>query len=107
MPEPVLPVERADGVATLTLNRPQALNALSRELRDRLRAAFVDLPRADDVDVLILAGAGRAFCAGLDLKELGAESSRQGEIASAIGGGEEGLLDVIARCYFQESMDQC
>jgi len=102
MPEPVLLVDRADGVAIITLNRSQALNALSRELRNRLRAAFVDLPRVADVDVLILTGAGRAFCAGLDLKELGGESSRQGEIASAIVGGEEGLLDVMARRCVKE-----
>src|SRR5215468_2895484 len=98
MPEPVLLIDRADGVATLTLNRPQALNALTRELRRSLRAAFADLPRAGDVDVLILTGAGRAFCAGLDLKELGGETSSQGEIASAIGGGEDSLLDAMARC---------
>ncbi len=97
MPEPVLLIDRADGVATLTLNRPQALNALSRELRRNLRDAFADLPRAGDVDVLILTGAGRAFCAGLDLKELGGETSSQGEIASAIG-GEDSLLDVMGRC---------
>jgi enoyl-CoA hydratase len=98
MSEPVLLVEVVDGVATLTLNRPQALNALSRELRQSLRDAFVNLPRAGDVDVLVLTGAGRAFCAGLDLKELGGETSSQGEIASAVGGGEESLLHVMARC---------
>src|SRR5215468_1910712 len=96
MPEPVLLIDRADGVATLTLNRPQALNALSRELRRSLRDAFTDLPRAGDVDVLILTGAGRAFCAGLDLKELGGETSSEGEIASATGGFELALgCDVL------------
>ena len=98
MPEPVLLIDGADGVATLTLNRPQALNALSRELRRSLRDAFTDLPRAGDVDVLILTGAGRAFCAGLDLKELGGETSSHGEIASAIGGGDDSLLDTMVRC---------
>src|SRR5215468_3301404 len=98
MPEPVLLIDRADGVATLTLNRPQALNALSRELRRSLRDAFTDLPRAGDVDVLILTGAGRAFCAGLDLKELGGEMSSAGEIGGAVSGEAEGLLDAMARC---------
>lgn len=98
MSEPVLLVERADGVATLTLNRPRALNALSRELRHRLRDALIELPQSGDVDVLILTGAGRAFCAGLDLKELGGETSSQGAITAAVGGGDESLLDTMARC---------
>jgi enoyl-CoA hydratase len=98
MSDPVLLVDRADGVAVLTLNRPRALNALSRELRHRLRAAFLELPRDGDVDVLIVTGAGRAFCAGLDLKELGGEASSQSEIAGAIGGGDESLLDAMAAC---------
>src|SRR5215475_13430207 len=98
MSEPVLLVEVVDGVAALTLNRPQALNALSRELRQSLRDAFVDMPRAGDVDVLILTGAGRAFCAGLDLKELGGETASDGEIAAVVGSGDESLLDTMARC---------
>jgi enoyl-CoA hydratase len=98
MGDPVLLIDRADGVATLTLNRPQALNALSRELRRRLREAFVEVPRAGDVDVLIVTGAGRAFCAGLDLKELGGETPGDGEIAAVVGGGDESLLDTMARC---------
>jgi enoyl-CoA hydratase len=98
MADPVLLVDRADGVATLTLNRPQALNALSRELRARLRDAFVELPRAGDVDVLILTGAGRAFCAGLDLKELGGETSSGSEIGPAVGAGGDGLLETMGRC---------
>ncbi len=97
MPDPVLLIERADGVATLTLNRPAALNALSRALRHALREAFVALPRAGDVDVLILTGAGRAFCAGLDLKELGGETSGEGDVAATVG-ADESLLDTMARC---------
>jgi enoyl-CoA hydratase len=98
MPDPVLLIDRSDGVATLTLNRPRALNALSRELRHLLRQAFVELPRRGDVDVLILTGSGRAFCAGLDLKELGGETASEGDIAATVGGGEESLLDTMARC---------
>ena len=58
-------------VATITLNRPQARNALSRELRRRFFAALRDAQADDDVDVVILTGADPVFCAGLDLKELG------------------------------------
>ncbi len=69
--EPVLQLERVGAIATLTLNRPRSLNALSRELRARLAEAFVELASDDATRVVILTGAGRAFTAGLDLKELG------------------------------------
>jgi enoyl-CoA hydratase/carnithine racemase len=58
------------GYAVLMLNRPQKLNALSMELRGELVAAIEELRRDPAVRVLILTGAGRAFCAGLDLNEL-------------------------------------
>lgn len=71
MAEPVLLVEREGGVATLTLNRPEQMNALSMELRTALADAFAELRRDRETRVVILTGAGRAFCAGLDLKEMG------------------------------------
>jgi enoyl-CoA hydratase len=72
----VLNVERCDGYAVLTLNRPEAMNALSRELRTALARAVRELEADPDIRVLILTGAGdRAFTAGLDLKELGAGAS--------------------------------
>ncbi len=71
MTEPVLLVEVSDTVATITLNRPSARNALNRELRRALPEAIATLDRDPEVDVMILTGAGPAFCAGLDLKELG------------------------------------
>jgi enoyl-CoA hydratase/carnithine racemase len=56
-----------DGVATLTLNRPDKLNAFTAQMRDELIAAF-DLTDADDaVRAVVITGAGRAFCAGADL----------------------------------------
>ena len=64
-------VETHEGIATVTLNRPDAMNALSTALRNELADAFRSLEANDDVAVVILTGAGRAFCAGLDLKELG------------------------------------
>lgn len=67
--------EVADHIATITLNRPEARNALSGALITELRAAVRAAQSDDDVRVLILTGADPAFCAGLDLKELGAGSS--------------------------------
>jgi len=67
----VLLIDTHDRVRTLTLNRPQARNALSTELRNGFFAALRDAEVDDDVDVVILTGADPVFCAGLDLKELG------------------------------------
>ncbi len=78
--ESVLVVERDLGIATVTLNRPNAMNALSRELRAAIADAFVTLAHDVEVRAVILTGAGRAFCAGLDLKELGSG-------AGPVGGG--------------------
>jgi len=69
--EPVLLVDTTDRVRTLTLNRPQARNALSMELRTQFYAALHEAEADDAVDVVILTGADPVFCAGLDLKELG------------------------------------
>lgn len=62
-------VEARDGVCTLTLNRPEARNALSRGLLRELFAALDDAERDDDVAAVVLTGADPAFCAGVDLKE--------------------------------------
>jgi enoyl-CoA hydratase len=64
-------LEVIDRVATVTLNRPDARNALSTELIRALSERVGEADTRDDVDVLILTGADPAFCAGLDLKELG------------------------------------
>ena len=76
----VLLVETADRIRTLTLNRPRVRNALSAELRDRLFAALGDADADPDVDVVILTGADPAFCAGVDLNELGGGADGSGEI---------------------------
>jgi len=67
----VVLLEMAGRVATVTLNRPQARNALSTELIAALTRVVTVVDAADDVDVMILTGADPAFCSGLDLKELG------------------------------------
>ena len=72
MTEPVILVEKTGELAVVTLNRPQAMNALSRELRQAIAETFDALEDDANVRVAILTGAGKAFCAGLDLKELGA-----------------------------------
>ena len=64
------------GVATLTMERPQARNALSMELMNALISAFDDLSKDASTKAVILKGAGPAFCAGHDLKEMRANPSR-------------------------------
>jgi enoyl-CoA hydratase len=71
---PVL-VEVADRVATLTLNRPAARNALNRDLMYALWDATLEAERDPDIDVLVLTGADPAFCAGVDLKEVSGETT--------------------------------
>ena len=71
MTDDVLVVEVADRVATVTMNRPQARNALNRELQRALYQGMLALETDDGVDAVVLTGADPAFCAGLDLKELG------------------------------------
>ena len=89
-------VDTQDGVATLTLNRPLQMNALSRALRGALIDAFAAVSRDPAADVVILTGAGRAFCAGIDLKELGGEGGAQADLAASITGGD--LIEAIAAC---------
>ena len=72
-------VERDDAVAVVTLNRPEAMNALSRGLRAQLAQAMRELDGEEQIRAVVLTGAGtRAFTAGLDLKELGADTSNLG-----------------------------
>jgi len=59
-----------DGVAQLSLNRYEALNALSRELIERLDQALSDLDERDDVHVVVLSSAGKHFCAGADIEDM-------------------------------------
>jgi len=85
-------LEVADGVALVTLNRPEARNALSSELIRTLKALVGEADGRDDVHVLILTGADPAFCAGLDLKELGNDGGplkRAPESGKSRGGASE------------------
>ncbi len=67
----VVLLDVSDRIATITINRPDARNALSSEVLEKIPEAIQRAERDDDVDVLILTGTDPAFTAGLDLKELG------------------------------------
>ncbi|HMN54897.1 MAG TPA: enoyl-CoA hydratase [Sphingopyxis sp.] len=96
MTAPVL-VQRDGPVATVTLNRLEAMNALSRALRAELAAAMRGLAADDSIRAIVLTGAGtRAFTAGLDLKELGADTSNLG--AANAEGADENPVRAIELC---------
>ena len=78
-----LTVEREGHATWLTLNRPKALNALNAAMVTELRDFFAELPDDRETRVVVVRGAGRAFCAGLDLKE--AAGTGDGDSGSAAG----------------------
>ena len=72
-------VEKADKLATVTLNRPDSLNAVNPQLHHELERIWVDLAEDADVNAILLTGAGKAFCAGGDVKGMASRSSGGGE----------------------------
>lgn len=72
----LLRADRADGLTTLTLNRPGQFNSLSEALLSALQKELDAIAADDTVRVVVLAGAGKAFCAGHDLKEMRANHSK-------------------------------
>ncbi|MEM9902563.1 MAG: enoyl-CoA hydratase [Pseudomonadota bacterium] len=91
MAEDVLIREDRSHVAELTLNRPQALNALSDELLAALGETLARLAEDPAIRVVVLRGAGKAFCAGHDLREM--QTGRQAE-----DGGKAYFADLFTRC---------
>ncbi len=77
-------VEQDGYVVTITLNRPERLNAISRDMLNELSAKMVEADKDPDVRCIILTGAGRGFCSGLDLIDT---SDRMDESGSVGGGG--------------------
>jgi len=92
-------IEKADRVLTVTLHRPDKLNAFTTRMRDELIAAFAQADADDEVRVVIVTGAGRAFCAGADLsagRETFDFARRGGEAAERRDGGGRVSLAIYA-----------
>jgi enoyl-CoA hydratase/carnithine racemase len=80
----------ADGIATVTLNRPEKRNAMNQALLAGLSACFDELDRRGEVRVVVVRGAGPAFCAGMDLREMEARGGEAGD-------PEAGVVSVLQR----------
>lgn len=90
----MIELDARDGVAWLRLARPEALNALDRALTGALEAALDRVAAMDEARVLVVAGRGRAFCAGNDIAEMAGLS---GEEAQALATRQAVLMDRFAR----------
>ena len=92
-------VEIRDGVGTITLNRPEVLNAINPVMHVELDDVFVDFSMDDDVNCIVITGAGRAFCAGGDIRgmsnRVSGEPPRQSSIGSGIIGSGSRLINHI------------
>jgi len=73
-----------DGIATLTLNRPEKRNAINSVMMGSLAAHFHDLEQHTDVRVVVLRGAGKVFCSGRDLREMGQQQSAEGAAQTGV-----------------------
>lgn len=93
-------IEKADKLATVTLNRPDSLNAVNNQLHNELERIWIDLAEDDEVNAIVLTGAGRAFCAGGDVKNMasraGSGEGRRRTLVTPAGGRRivENMLDV-------------
>ncbi len=87
----ILEVEHDAAVARLTMNAPERLNALSDEMLEALQTTLDEIANTPSVRVVTLAGRGKAFCAGHDLKQMTA-------LRQAEDGGAAGFKDLFERC---------
>lgn len=92
----VVLTEKKGKVGWITLNRPEALNGINEELADAAVAAFAQMEADSDVNVIVFTGAGKAFCAGGDLKAIMALDSE--EVAQAFVAKAGSITDAIYNC---------
>src|SRR3954462_2043257 len=83
----------ADGIARVTLNRPEKRNALSLELREELAGVLEAQAAGDDVRCVLLTGAGSAFCAGMDVTHFGGDRANKERIVTT----STRLFEIVTR----------
>jgi enoyl-CoA hydratase/carnithine racemase len=89
--EGLLSIERRDGVAVVTLQRPEKRNALSIDLRVELAEAFKSLGEDEDVGCIVLTGAGPAFCSGMDVTQFGGDREHNRRLVETSTGAFEAV----------------
>ncbi|MDD4775274.1 MAG: enoyl-CoA hydratase/isomerase family protein [Syntrophomonas sp.] len=88
-------IETTQGIGWITMNRPEALNALTLEMLDGVREAIVALDQDPAVGVMVVTGTGRAWCTGLDLKALGQIQFKGGAVGPLIDHCGRALIEAI------------
>ena len=98
-------VSAADQVATITLNRPDKLNAWTRTMENEIRAAMTSLANDESVRVIVLTGAGRGFCAGADMDLLNDTQASGGDArpSDTYPGGVDGGLEMPSDFHMRYS----
>ncbi|HEX7364450.1 MAG TPA: enoyl-CoA hydratase/isomerase family protein, partial [Dehalococcoidia bacterium] len=87
--------EKKDGAARITINRPSVMNAITPTLLAEMKAAVRDAGKDDDVKVIVLTGAGRAFSAGVDLIALGDRKIEKGKVGPILDDPARALIEAI------------
>jgi len=88
-------VEKSNGVTTVMMNRPQALNAITTTMLSELKQAFDDTGNDPEIGVVVLSGVGRSFSAGVDLKVLGKLPLEKGGIGRILDDPARAFIDAI------------
>ena len=86
-------LDKKERIATITLNRPERLNAMNEQMSEELLAAFDDVANDEEVRVIVITGAGRAFCAGEDVKVRPGETPQRKKTSVQIALGAGGRLN--------------
>lgn len=95
MPYKFILYEKSGGIAWITFNRPEKMNALCPEMLIEWRDALLAADKDKDVGVVIVTGSGRAYCSGLDLKALGSADVKNGEVGPVYDDPGRAVIDTI------------
>ena len=87
--------QKEGGIAKITINRPEVMNAISPALLSEIKAALEEAEKDDEVGVVVLTGEGRAFSAGVDLKSLGDRRLDGGRVGPILDDPGRDVIDTI------------